>query len=263
MLRRGIRFPEMRGDLMQGARTLQPASVRIGWVASACLAGLLAAACAPTNVQTTYEREGPAPRPERILVYDIAVAPDEVQLDRGFSAELMEAVKGTPRTEQELQIGHAAAKALSDELVKKINAMGLPAERVVGVPANWANAALVEGQFLSIDEGNRTERVVIGLGAGRSSVRTDVQLYEARGAQLVRLAEFMTDAKSGYKPGAAETMGMGAAAGDLAVSAAVTAAGSVASEALGVNAQADARRTAADVADKLKAYFVQQAWIAP
>lgn len=244
-------------------RALRIPIVRSGWIAPVLLAALLAVACAPTNVQTTFEREGPAPRPERILVYDFAVAPDEVQLDRGLSAELEQMAKGTPRTQQELQIGRAAAKALSDELVKKITDMGLPAQRVVGVPANWANAVLVEGQFLSIDEGNRTERVVVGLGAGRSSVRTDVQIYEARGTQLVRLADFMTDAKSGYKPGAAETMGMGAAAGDLAVSAAVTAVGTVASEALGVNAQADARRTAADVAEKLKAYFVQQGWIAP
>lgn len=231
----------------------------VGSLAAACLA----AACAPTNVQTMYERQGPISRPERILVYDFAVAPGEVKLDRGVSAELEQMAKGTPRTEQELQVGRATAAALSDELVKQINEMGLVAQRVVGVPANWANAVLIEGQILSIDEGNRTERVVIGLGAGRSSVRTDVQVYEARGTQLVRIAEFMTDARSGYKPGAAETMGLGAAAGDLAVSAAVTAAGTVASETLGVDAQADARRTASDVAKKLKPFFVEQGWIAP
>ncbi len=248
----------MRSDgLRRAVRT------RMGWLVAACAAASLAAGCAPTSVQTTYQREGPAPRPERILVYDFAVAPDEVQLDRGLSAELEQMAKGTPRTLQELQIGRQAARALSDELVKQINEMGLVAQRVVGVPANWANAAVIEGQFLSIDEGNRTERVVIGLGAGRSSVRTNVQLYEARGTQLVRLEEFMTDAKSGYKPGAAETMGMGAAAGDLAVSAAVTAVGTVASEALGVNAEADARRTASDVAKKLKLFFTEQGWLAP
>jgi hypothetical protein len=248
---------------MRGMQTLRGVSLRSGWLAPAFAAALLAAGCAPTDVKTTFQREGPAPRPERILVYDFAVAPDEVQLDRGISAELEQMAKGTPRSQQELQIGRQAARALSDELVKQITAMGLPAQRVVGAPANWANALLIEGQILSIDEGNRTERVVIGLGAGRSSVQTSVQVYEARGTQLVKLEGFITDAKSGYKPGAAETMGMGAAAGDLAVSAAVTAAGTVASEALGVNAEADARRTASDVAKRLKAFFVEQGWIAP
>ena len=141
--------------------------------------------------------------------------------------------------------------------------MGLPAQRVVGAPANWANALLIEGQFLSIDEGNRTERVVIGLGAGRSEVQTHVQVYEAQRHAAGAPRGVLTDAKSGYKPGAAETMGMGAAAGTLAVSAAVTVAGTVASEALGVNVEADARRTASEVAEKLQAYFTRQGWIQP
>jgi hypothetical protein len=221
------------------------------------------AGCAPTSVQSTFERNAASPRPDRILVYDFAVSPDDVQLDSGLSADVIEALKGAPRTEQELEIGRATARVLSDALVKRINDMGLSAQRVVGAPMNWENAVLIEGQFLSIDEGNRTERVIIGLGLGRSVVRTDIQLYEANGTHLELLEKFSTDAKSGYKPGAAETMGLGAAAGDLVISAAVTAAGTVASETLGVNATADAERTAKDVAEKLQSYFEEQGWIAP
>jgi hypothetical protein len=166
----------------------------------AALAGALGLiGCAPTQVQSTYQREGPMPRPQR----------------------------------------------------------------VAGAPMNWGNALLIEGQFLSIDEGNRTERTVIGLGMGRSDVEALVQVYQARATQLVRLEEFSTSAKSGYKPGAAETMGMGAAAGTLAVSAAVTVGGTIASEALGANVEADARRTAASVADQLESYFAEQRWIQP
>jgi len=248
---------------MKESVSFRAQGARNEWGVAALAAAFLVTACAPTSVQSIFQREGAAPRPERVLVYDFSVTPDEVQLDRGLSAELEQMAKGTPRTEQELQIGRKAARALSDELVERINAMGLPAQRAVGAPANWANALLIEGQFLSIDEGNRTERVVVGLGMGRSDVRADIQVYEARGTQLVRLEEFMTDAKSGYKPGAAETLGMGAAAGTLAVSAAVTVAGTVASEALGVDAEADARRTAKEVAEKLQAYFTRQGWIAP
>ena len=66
----------------------------------------LAAGCAPTNVQqqsTTYTQ---LPRPDVVLVYDFAVSPDEVKLDTGLSAELMQkyaAYKGTPPTAQEIQ----------------------------------------------------------------------------------------------------------------------------------------------------------------
>jgi hypothetical protein len=233
------------------------------WTMAALVGALAFVGCAPTQVQSTYQRDASMPRPEQVLVYDFAVSPVDVQLDRGVSAQLEEMAKGTPRTEQEIQLGQKAARAVSNELVERINAMGLPARRVVGAPSRWERAVLVEGQFVSIDEGNRTERTVIGLGAGRSSVQTLVQVYETRGAQLVRLEEFATDAASGYKPGAAETMGMGAAAGTLAVSAAVTAAGTVASEAFGANVEADAERTAKEVAEKLRAYFTEQGWIQP
>ena len=36
----------------------------------------------------------------------------------------------------------------------------------------------ITGQLVSIDEGDRTERIVIGLGADRSDVRVRVQVYE-------------------------------------------------------------------------------------
>jgi hypothetical protein len=224
---------------------------------------LVLSGCAPTQVQSTYQRDAAMPRPEQVLVYDFAVSPIDVQLDRGLGGQVEEMAKGTPRTEQEIQLGQQAARALSNELVARINAMGLPARRVVGAPARWERAVLVEGQFVSIDQGNSTERNVIGLGAGRSQVQTLVQVYETRGTELVRLAEFSTDAASGIRPGAAETMGMGAAAGTLAVSAAVTAAGTVASEAFGATVEADAQRTAANIADKLQVYFTEQGWIQP
>jgi Domain of unknown function (DUF4410) len=235
----------------------------IRWAVAELATVFAVAGCAPTQVQSTYQRDAAMPRPAQVLVYDFAVTPQDVQLDRGLSAQVVEMAKGTSRTEQEIQLGHKAARALTNELVERINAMGLPAKRAYGAPSDWVSALLIEGQFVSIDEGNRTERAVIGLGAGRSSVQTLVQVYHTRDARLVRLEEFETAAASGYKPGAAETMGMGAAAGTLAVSAAVTAAGTVASEAFGANVEADAERTATDVAEKLEAYFAQQGWIQP
>jgi len=248
---------------MSGFQSPGALGANVRWIVTVFASAVVAAGCAPTQVQSTYQREGLMPKPERVLVYDFSVSPADVQLDRGLSAELVQMTKGTPRTEQEIQLGQKAARVLSDALVERINAMGLPAQRVSGAPMNWANALLIEGQFLSIDEGNRTERAVIGLGMGRSDVEALVQVYQANGTQLERLEEFSTSAKSGYKPGAAETMGMGAAAGTLAVSAAVTVGGTIASEALGANVEADARRTAKDVAEQLQNYFARQGWIAP
>ena len=103
-------------------------STRIGIAFTSLLA---VAGCAPTQVQSTYQRDARMPRPEQVLVYDFAVTPVDVQLDRGLGGQVEEMAKGTPRTEQEIQLGQKAARALSNELVERINAMGLPARRVV------------------------------------------------------------------------------------------------------------------------------------
>ena len=54
---------------------------------------------------------------------------------------------------------------------------------------------------------------------------------------------------------------MGAIAGNLVVSAAVTAAGAVARETLGGTVEADAKRTAAKISKELKPFFERQGWI--
>jgi hypothetical protein len=61
----------------------------------------------------------------------------------------------------------------------------------------------------------------------------------------------------------AETMGAGALAGNLAVSAAVSGAGQVGSEAFGQTVEADAKRGAAKLGERIGAFFVQQGWIPP
>lgn len=88
---------------------------------------------------------------------------------------------------------------------------------------------------MSIDEGNRTERVTIGLGAGRSDVRAQVQVYEVTpaGTRLVDTIE--VDGKSGLTPGMAESMGVGGLAGHLLVATAVGAGVHVVSESMGTD----------------------------
>jgi hypothetical protein len=69
----------------------------------------------------------------------------------------------------------------------------------------------VKGVFLTIDEGNQTKRVVIGLGAGQSRVEFLVRTFHTSvlGDRLVKECEI--EPRSSYEPGMAETMGVGAA----------------------------------------------------
>lgn len=226
---------------------------------------LAVAACAPTNVETAGEVGGQMPKPDRILVYDFAVSPDEVKLDSGLGGEvkayLAQYDTGTSRTAGEIQIGHSVANALADELVKQLRAGDLPAERASGTPATGGNVLMIKGQLLSIDEGNRTERVVIGLGAGRTDVRANVQIYELTHGGTRELESMKGDAKSGYKPGMAETMGAGAVAAHLLVSTLVSGGLTAVSETVGATVDADGQRLAKDVAKNLELYFGSQGWL--
>ncbi len=68
------------------------------------------------------------------------------------------------------------------------------------------------------------------------------------------------DAKSGLTPGMAETMGAGALAGHLLVSAAVSTGVQVVSEKFADTVVADADRAAKGIAKQLSALFAQQGW---
>jgi len=204
------------------------------------------------------------PPPRVVIVQTFATSPDEVELDAGLSTEVEQAIKsdrGTSRTEQEAEAGRQVADAIAKHLVVEARDLGIPAEQGSTVPPGVQHALVLKGQLISIDEGNRTERVVIGFGAGRSDVRVHVQAYEVTpaGSQLVDTIE--VDAKSGLTPGMAETMGVGGLTGHLVVSAVASGGLHVASESVGANVVADADRAAKGIAKQLAALYARQRWI--
>jgi len=226
----------------------------------------IVAGCAPTNVQQEKMDAAQLERPSLILVYDFAVTPQEVELDKGLSADIMqkyEQHKGETRTAEEIKVGHKVADALAEELVKKIRSFGLWAERGFGAPYGKEKDLMVKGQLLSVDEGNRTERVVIGLGAGRTSIQANVQVYEMTPEGKKEVDALRGTAKSGDKPGMGEMMGLGAIAGHLLASTVVSGALSATSEMTSATVEADAKRLAEKVAADLGKFFVDQGWIPP
>ena len=225
--------------------------------------GALAALAACTSGQSEIQTTERLARPQMVLVDSFAASPDEVRLDAGLSAEVEQAAKerrGTSRAEQEKEISRQVADAIADRLVLEIEDIGLEAQRGNALPQGVQNALLITGQVVSIDEGNRTERVIIGLGAGRSDVRVHAQLYELTpaGRQLIDRVE--VDGRSGLTPGMAETMGAGALAGHLLVATAAGAGLHVMSETMGADVVADADRAAKGVAKQLAALYAEEGW---
>lgn len=228
------------------------------------LAALACVSCSQPRVDEVRHYAGaPLPAPERIVVLDFAVTPQDVRLDQGVGARLLRAVSGGSATDQQLAAARATSSGLADELVSHLRSLGLRAERVSSLQGlGPGRIALVEGQLLSVDEGNRTRRTLIGLGAGRSSVTADAQLYYIEGGAQPRLLEsFEASADSGRAPGMAETMGAGAVAGRLATSAAVGAGMHGALETRHADSTDEGKAIGRALARKLGPFFVQQGWV--
>jgi hypothetical protein len=225
-------------------------------VALAALAG-----CARMSTQNVDVRASGLPRPEIVVVHDFAVSPGAVALDTAIGSRIMEAAEGPPQEDQ-AKIGEEVARIVTDNLVKEIRRLGLPAVAASAAPARSGPSLAVEGQFLTVNQGNRLRRAVIGFGAGESEVRTAVQIYETTGEGHRLVEDFYTTVKSSRKPGMGPMGGMGAAAGRAATSAAVSAGiGLVTAHSQTV--EGDATNTAEEIGKILKKFFAQQGWIAP
>ncbi len=247
------------------SRFARSGRARLGDLPLATLVLALAAAgCNPARIEATRDYVGPAlAKPDRVLVRDFAITPGDVRLDQGIRARLERATTDQPLSTRQLRTAHEANKALSETLVQKLRAAGIPAERFVGDPAaERGNVAVIEGQVVSVDEGNRTRRTLIGLGAGKSSIEADAQLlYRAAGGAPRLLESFDSSADSGHAPGAAETMGAGAAAGaGVAASAAASAGMHTVSERRAAEPKDLARKIAEGLAPRIEQYFVSQGW---
>ena len=257
------RDPMAGNPYAMGGRPSTAGAVRSVLGAIALLGLTLASAC--TSTESQVETGGQMlPRPAVVVVDTFAVSPSEVSLNEGLTGEVKSIVSGrsTPRSQLELQVGHQVADAIANNLVTEIRDMGLQAQRGRGLPAGVQNAVLVSGQLVSIDQGNEAERVAIGFGAGRSDVRAQVQVLELTPTSTKLIDTIEVDAKSGLTPGMAETMGAGALAGHLLVSAVVSGGVQVATETMSDTVVADADRAAKGIAKQLSSLFTQQGWIA-
>jgi hypothetical protein len=230
----------------------------------AVVLALTVTACAPTKVRPIGATStDPLPRPDMVLVYDFAVSPEQVSLNRGLFARVGREVSSASVTEDEAKIGREVAEGFAVELVKRIQRLGLPAERASADQAAPPGTLAITGQFLSIDEGNRMRRAMIGFGAGQSEVRAlaQVALQTAHGPLLAE--EFETSGASARTPGVAPMIGPGLAvrgAAGVASSVAVSGGTHALSEHR-TEVEADARRIADELGKQLGKFFVRHGWI--
>ena len=216
------------------------------------------AACGQTGIRkATLTPETNLPHPSRILVYDFAVSEHEVKEYQGIMRQ-QPTIKDA--AERERLLAQEAKDALAEEMVDALKPLGFIVERAARGTRASGNDLVIDGQFLTVDEGNPLHRLVIGFGTGGSTVQTQVQVYQAPEAR--KLLEFTTQSDSSKLPGAAPTLGAGAVA-QGGVTAGMVAANAAVS---GVKTyKSDVARMAAASGDQaaryLSEFFAKQDWI--
>ncbi|HXQ42054.1 MAG TPA: DUF4410 domain-containing protein [Candidatus Udaeobacter sp.] len=207
------------------------------------------------------------PPPDLVVVRDFSTSADQVKLNSGLGSRLTSALESDSAISRKRAATAAkVVNAVADTLVQQIRSLGLAAGRAGPDIAlsPYQKIAIIDGEILDIDEGNRTRRTLIGFGAGASRVEADAQLsYQAPGSPLQLLLGYDESGKSRSTPGMAATMGVGGLADRTATSAIAGGGLHAYSETHGSTVEADGARMAKNLAKQLAQYFAAQGWISP
>ena len=246
----------------------------------------LSLACARTSMNSTrvLDDGSKLPAPQLVLIQDYDVGADTVKLDSSVGSKLVRSISSKDSPAEQIELGRSIAQAMSERMAEDIRKLGLPAERSTGaLPKTGGPFLVIRGQLLTVDEGNRFRRFAIGLGAGATEVSAKTRVAILVDGKETPIEEFTVTGKSGRMPGAAVSLGAGAAA-DLhhnqknffekaththMAQAAVatgamhlgTAVGSKLSDTIGPSVQADGARGATAIVKEPSKLFRARDWI--
>jgi hypothetical protein len=218
----------------------------------------LIAACGQTAVRPLGRtQDSRLPAPARILVYDFAMTDAFFMEYQGILRQ--QPLEKNP-AERENLIKRHASQAAGAELVNGLRRLGFIVAWVPRGTPIAENELLIDGQFLSVDQGNPLRRLLIGFGSGASKVETRVGLY--MGIKRRKLLEFNTRSDSGQLPGAGATVPAGAVV-QGGVTAGVIAGGVIGTgyEAYRTDVVQMARFSAEQSVRYLSEFFAKQGWI--
>jgi len=215
-------------------------------------AGNIVTGEAKVEIISSYSGSEILTKPEKIVIQDFTPVGD-ITTDESAAARVhrhLSQLHGSDEDSTPEVFTQQVQSSFSKTLIEELAKVSVESERAVdNMGAPTGPVLIVEGEFVAIDEGNKTKRVMIGFGRGASDIKTHV----TEGKRTV-LLEFNLNSASGKKPGAVATMG----AGSLAVGAAL---GDVGDKKGTV--QADASRMARAVAKQIEKFMISQKWISP
>ncbi|MEI6000101.1 DUF4410 domain-containing protein [Paraburkholderia bengalensis] len=142
----------------------------VAWVSAA-----MAQQSAPTATATTTATAAPVVYVSDFELHAADVTPDQSRIAR--ARRLAGSLSPLHLTQQDSQAkSQRIVSAMSDALVADLKNDGIDARRLPGDAALPPQGWLVRGVFLSVDEGNRVRRAVVGFGAGQGKIELAVAI---------------------------------------------------------------------------------------
>lgn len=249
--------------MLTSIQTAARKGARCASAAALIVCGLLAGCASGISNATAYTTGAAPLRPDAIYVSAFDSNANQVKLDNsGMIQKIKSQFESATPEQKQAQQAAQVREQLADEIVHQLQSEGLHAIRLDAPAPADQNALIIQGKFDTIDAGNRRRRMLIGLGAGKSELSTSVLLlYKPAGGVPLVVRSFTASADSGHMPGIAETAGVGAAAGQIATSAAAGAGIHGASEMKHGGASGDTKKLAESIAKQVAQVGKEQGWM--
>jgi hypothetical protein len=188
---------------------IQQLRKRLAYTGATVVIGCLLGGC--NTAKVTGERDisaAPAEKPVMIYVADFGLDAQNIQHQEGILSERpgplgrvgnrLYGTESDPATRARQLVDLMASSLVKDLPKAGFNTRRLPP----GAPfplEGW----LLQGVFTEVQEGNRLQRAMIGLGQGQTDLQVVVSMENLSKGSPKPLYEISTDANSGNKPGAA------------------------------------------------------------
>lgn len=221
------------------------------------LVAFLISSCASGKIEKTrqYVPDAAVVRPSGVYVYNFATDPSEALADT-FGPDYGGDSDADP---EDAAYRKEVANLMAEQLVSELQERGITAMRAtVDATQLPLHAIAVKGQFVTIDEGNKRGRVLIGFGRGNSELQANIQTYQMRAEGLSPLAETEGSAHGSRKPGMLVPVAIAASTGKK-LGVVVGAATTVKSEVSGV-VETDVKNLAEAFAERAEDFYKRQGW---
>lgn len=222
------------------------------------------AGCASTNVtqQTPMTAPGLA-RPNQIWVYDFVAASSDMPTDSSLAGQV--GAPSNPPTPQEIEVGRQYGAMIAQQLVKDIQAMGMPAIEAGPGAAPQIGDGIIRGYIVSTEgggAGNLVKRMVIGFGSGTAEMDTVVEGYVMTPQGLRKLGSGTLTSAGNKTPGLIVPAAVAIAAANP-VGLIVVGGAKIYGAASGRSGlEGRAKATADEIATQLRIRFQDRGWIA-